>query len=247
MAMERLDAEGGNPENQGGVTYSIIEQAVRNFKERSHTPEVVTEYWQIVWKVWGEKVGLSLTVPACDRSIEEIKQLDAERRKLVYVPDHVASQKNRYILGKIFPQRPSFAVEENNHVANVSNQGGWFDIEASVRAPNTGTNQKGLEKRFKEQGKVGQRLNTYIIGSQDAKLQTNNYFDENVWSRLPGTRLGNSRFGSRMLAAHYLVDGRLCVVRNVPRSERVGAAYFGRRVGRMGGDLGGRSEGAKKA
>jgi len=207
----------------------LLEQTVKEFKEKPHTPEMVTSYWQTLWQVWGEKAGLSLTVPLCDRTTEEISQLEKEGRKLVYVPTEVASQENRHLLGRIFPEMQSYSVKRDNPVTSESNQGGWFDIEANLDSPNRNTKEKDLKNLLKKQGKSGQRLNTFIIASQDAKLQTSHYFDEETWSRLLG-----SRHGGHVVGADFGVSGGLGVDWDLgPR--------------RHNSSWGGRSEGVKKA
>lgn len=207
----------------------LLEQAVEEFKEKSHTSELVTSYWQTLWRVWGERADLSLTIPLCDRIAEEINQLEKEGRKLVYVPGEVASQENRHLLGQMFPEMNQPSVRKGNFVTNESNQGGWFDIEASLDNPNVNITERDLENRFKKQGKAGQRINTHIVGSQDAKLQTGHYFDENNWSRLLG-----SRGDGRVVRVLFRVDSGLDV--------RWGLVSRGR-LARWGG----RSEGVKKA
>lgn len=204
----------------------FLEQAVREFKEKPYTPEAVTQYWQTLWQVWGEKAGL--LVPSCDRTAEEITKLKKEDRKLVYVPDELASQENRHLLGQIFPELQSYSVKKGNLITNESSQGGWFDIEASPDSPNRDTTEKDLEKLFKKQGKVGQRANVYIVGSQDAKLQTGHYFDENTSSRLLG-----SRRGGHVVVVSSRVDGRLHVAWRLGPRDRDSR-------------WGGRSEGVKK-
>ena len=209
---------------------SLLKQAVREFKENSHTPEVVTQYWQTLWQVWGERADLSIAVPPCDRTVEEIEHLEKKGRKMVYVPEEVASQENRLLLGDMFPEMESHAVKKGNHVNNISNQGVWFDIEGSIDSPNTDTTEKDLASLFKEQGVRGQTLNIYIVGSQDAKLQTGHYFDENNNM----SRLLSSRGGELVVSANFHVDGFLGV-------------HLG--MGPGGHDLvwGGRSAGSKKA
>lgn len=205
----------------------LLEQAVKEFKEKPHTSEVVTEYWRTLWSIWGKKVGLSLTIPACDRTAQEIEQLEEEGRKLVYVPDELANQENRRLLARIFLDLQPSSVTINS-VTNESSQGGWFDIEASPDSPNMNTKEEDLKTQFKKQGKVGQRVNTYIVGSQDAKLQAGHFFDEDTISRLLGSHSEKSvvlaRFSER---GHLFVDWRL-------RPQESGSL------------LGGRSEGVKK-
>jgi hypothetical protein len=208
---------------------NLLGQAVKEFKEKPHTPEMVTSYWQTLWKVWGEKAGLSLTIPSCDRTRKEITRLEKEGRKLVYVPTEVASQENRHLLGRIFPEMQSYSVKKDNPVTNESNQGGWFDIEANLDSPNRNTKENDLKNLFEKQGKSGQRLNTFIIASQDAKLQTGHYFDENTWSRLVG-----SRSAGRVVDASFGVLGRLRVHWSLGPQDHFSS-------------WGGRSEGVKKA
>lgn len=232
---KRVKELGDFPLSDGGskkaekLPLGLLEQAVKEFKEKPHTPEVVTSYWQTLWNAWGEGANLSLVVSPCDRDTEEIKQLETEGRKLVYVPNELASQESHHILGSIFPQMQSHSIEKDNSVTNESSQGGWFDIEASLDSPNLDTKEKDLENLFKKEGKAGERLNTYIIGSQDAKLQTGHYFDEKTVSRLLG-----SRYWGHVVIASFHVYGHLDVSWYLPSQGRASR-------------WGGRSEGAKKA
>lgn len=85
---------------------------------------------------------------------------------------------------------------------------GWLWIEASIDAPNLNTTQRGLEEKFKKEGRRIQSLKTYKIGGEISKLLTGRYFDEGpTWSRVL-----DSCHGGGVLRAFFSPSGRL----NVP-------------------------------
>lgn len=237
MTLERFDVLKRLPEKPRSetevvwVTKELLKQAVKEFKEKPHTPEVVTSYWKVLWKLWEQKGAFAVTVPPCDRTAEEIIHLEREGRKLVYVPDELARQENRYLLVSILPEMHSYFAKKENPVTSKSNQGGWLDIEASLDNPNLKTKEKDLENRFREQGKNGQRLSVYIIGSQDAKIQTGHYFDERTEPRIIAF------LGGPAVEEHFV----FYVIPNIFQYLRV-LYLLGRRAPWIG-----RSEGAKKA
>ncbi len=208
---------------------SPLRQQLQEYKSQPHTPELVTATWQTVWQSWGERVDLKLPVPSLDRTPEELVELEKNGNMLVFVPDRLASQEGRHLLGEIFPEMRSYSVEKGNPVTNEHNRGGWYDIEKSLDVPHTNTTEKEAKKIFDKQERNGQRLNTYIIGSQFSKLTAGHYFDESTYSRMPG-----SRREGRVVGALFNPSGDLSV-----------RPYWDPRF--RGRSLGARSEGVKKA
>ena len=68
------------------------------------TPEAVTASVQKLWTERGESVGLTITVTPCPYSAEEIAALEADGRRLAYLPPETATQAGRHWLGKIWPK-----------------------------------------------------------------------------------------------------------------------------------------------
>lgn len=198
---------------------------MQEYKTQSHTPELVTETWQTIWKVDELRVDLTINVPPCDRTKEELVKLEQEGRMLVYVPPELSTQENRHLLGKMFPRMRSYSTEKENPVTNELSQYGWVDVEASVDAPNINTTEEELRSLFASQGREGVSLNTYIIASQFSNRVKGHYFDEGlIWSRLLG-----SRYRGRAVSAGLYSDGDLDVRSLDPlaRDPRLGGRSAG--------------------
>ncbi|MFZ5366098.1 MAG: hypothetical protein ACOZBZ_02295 [Patescibacteria group bacterium] len=189
---------------------NLLEEAIQEYKTQPHTPELVTKTWERLWQVWGGGVNLNFIVPACNRPQEKLVELEnlPEPRMMIYCPDKIATPEGLFLLGEIFPHMESWSLEKGARVINEVNVGGWYDIEARIEAPYTGTTEDGLRKLFASQGRTGQRLATYIIGAQFSFLITGHYFDD---SRSRQSRLLGSRCWDRVLYARFHWSGRLIV------------------------------------
>ncbi|OGH15100.1 MAG: hypothetical protein A2860_00210 [Candidatus Levybacteria bacterium RIFCSPHIGHO2_01_FULL_37_33] len=185
---------------------SYVSVLLPEYQTGPHTPELITSLWKAIWMDSGRKIDAEIQVPLVDRTEEEIKELEEQGRMMIYVPRGIATQDTRHLLGRIFPKMQGNSVKEQNPVANEGIESGWFDIESSLNSPNLKTTEEDLRELFKSQGKQGQTLNQYIIGSQFLKLTTGHYFDEDTYSRLLG-----SRCGGRVVHASFNRDGRLGV------------------------------------
>lgn len=190
--------------------------AIAEYEAKSLTPEIVNKTWQTLWKVWGETVGQKFDVPSCDRTSEELAQLQKENKAVLLIPGNV----DLVTLGRIFPQMVSWAVSEGTIIAEQS-KGGSIDIEMDLNSPHRDTTEAQARDLLKSQGRDGQRLKTYIVGSQFSKLLTGHYFDENSWSRLPG-----SRVGGRLVHARCYSVGNLNVNSDLnPRDRRPSVGF----------------------
>lgn len=198
-----------------------------------HTPELVDHTWQGMWGEIGRAVDFIYQVPSCDRTAEELARLQKENRAVLLLPDDIYTSEGLVRLGKAFPLMRSWTTDpkEVARISHGSSIGGSIDIEMSLDAPYRtpkGYRQKELVDKIAADGRVGQRLPTYLVGSQWSQLVTGNHFDENTWSRLPG-----SFCGGRMLRADFYSDGGVSVSYWNPEHRHP--------------HLGGRSEGVKKA
>lgn len=122
--------------------------------------------------------------------------------------------------------------KEVARISHGSNTDGCIDIEMSPDAPyrtSRGYNQEGLVAQIAADARAGQRLPTYFVGSQFSHLLTGHYFDENTWSRLPGSFRGGA-----VLNASFRSDGGVRVDGSWSAEYQLPA-------------VGGRSEGVKRA
>lgn len=203
-------------------------------RERLTDPDAVTSTFQAIWQVRQEilrqkGIDLEFSLPECPYTKEELLKLEEEGRRVGYLPVELSTQKSRHLMAKIWPQMESHSVEVENQVTNEIDVFGWFDYEASIDAPYTGTNEAQLKDEFKRQGRKGLNLNQYIVAGQDSKLFTGEYLDQNnTWVRLLG-----SRSRGDVVYAGFRGGGRLLVYSDLsPRNHAE--------------DLGGRSSGVPK-
>ncbi len=218
-------------ESSAQTPQDILQRAISEYQTGVRTPELLTRTFQAIWQERGERVGSDFQVTTCDRTQEEIAELEKQGRRLTYVPEGT----NLVTLGRMFPQMRSWAVREDTTVTSQNPQTGWIDVEADASAPYRDTTEGKLNNQLNSLAKKlgrpisGMDLETYIVGSQDNKLFTGQYFDENTWSRLAG-----SRHGGGVVSAIFYPLGDL----NVSSGLRPQVHYP---------SLGGRSEGVKKA
>lgn len=203
--------------------------AIQEYKTQPLTPELVNRTWQTLWKVWGERVGHVFDVPTCDRTEPELAELKESGKAVLLIPDEFYTPESLVLLGRIFPKMQSRTVSEGTTITNENNSGGCIDVEMDLESPNRNTTEEQAREILEVQGRKGQREATYIVASQFSRLLTSHYFDENSWSRLPG-----SRRGGFVVRAFFDSSGRLSVYSFLGPLDQ-------------GPDLGVRSEGVKKA
>lgn len=205
-------------------------QAIQEYKTNPHTPELVDGTFQIVWRAWGERDDHIYEVPSCDRTTDKLAALARVGKGVLLIPDEVYTPEGLARLGRIFPQ---MRMREGTTVANEYDGGGCIDVEMAVDAPYRtagGYKEPQLRDIIAADGRKGQRLATYIVGSQVNKLLTGCYFDQELTlSRLPG-----SSVGGRTVSAAFDRGGGLDVSTGLFRQYRLTG-------------LGGRSEGLKQA
>lgn len=162
------------------------------------TPQEITETFRRIWDERGSSIGRSFTVAPCPFDVEQIKALDADGRRLAYLPPEAATREGRHLLGQIFPKMDCYSVRPDNVVHNVASPSGWFDYEVAIDAPNGNLDQAELLAELDRRGHTLLSLNQYIVATQDSRLLTGSYLDEaRTWLRV------NS----------YLAEGELLAVR----------------------------------
>ncbi len=155
------------------------------------TPQLVDATWQ---EFWGVPSEAALTVPACNRSQDELAALREQNRGVLLLPDEIMTQEGPDFLLQRFPEIGKSVLRKNK---NTHTGGGCIDVEMDREEPNLlagEVNGAGLNYRIRIQDKQGQRLQTYIVASQFNKLLTGHYFDEEHRVTLPGSIAGSASF-----------------------------------------------------
>ena len=177
-----------------------VRQAVKEYKSKPHTPELVTQVFQTIWSKRGKFVGKTYEVSPCPYTQEGLTNLEKKvrgrfSRRVGHLPAELATQQRRHILGKMFPQMKSLNVQKNNPITNDKNPSGWFDYETKIGGPYFHTDERLLS------------LNQYIVAGYDSKLITGRYLDE---KELTWTRLG-SRIQGIIVSARFWHSGQLAI------------------------------------
>jgi hypothetical protein len=180
------------------------------------TPELIDATWQTVWNSWGNSLeGHRFEVPSCDRSALELEELKQQGRHVLLVPDEVMTPEGLVLLGKLIPHKSApngilWGESAIREITNYDNRGGTIDVEMRDN-PNPNLTEAELKRLFDEQGRTGQRLSTYIIGSLFSRLLTGKPFDSNFRS----SRLLGSSYDNHGIGAVCAVDGTIVIVPNL--------------------------------
>lgn len=217
------------PQEPAEIVTTPLSIAVSEYQTQPHTPELVTQTHQAIWKARGELIGATYEVIPFPYTQEQLADLEANGKRIGYLPAELATQQTRHKLGEMFPKMQSHSVKEGNLVTNDENPSGWFDYEAATDAPYLDTKEDQLMDKIKRDGRRILTLNEYIVAGQDSKLFTGQYLDETTtWVRL------GSRSDGRMVYARFRRGGGLDVRWDLDADDHY--PHFG-----------GRSSGVKKA
>lgn len=196
----------------------VLALAVSEFKAGPLTPELVTKTFQTIWQVRAESAGIEVVVAPCDRTKEELAELTKAGRGIGYLPEQLSAQQDHVLFAKMFPRLGSYGLQEGNLVANEVDRSGWFDYEVSVNAPYRNTTEDQLREAIEAEGKklgrdlAGMNVNEYIVASEDSKLFTGKFLDQEsgdgTWTLV---RLLGSRGDSKVVYAGFSSDGDLYV------------------------------------
>jgi len=162
--------------------------AIEDYRSKLHTPELISNTWRLIWRAWGYKLNLLIKTPDCNISQTELTELENQGLMLVYIPPKLAAPEDVFLLNALFHLNNNPLMYKNLNYQNINNNGGWYDIEKSIDAPNANMNEAELIGLFIAKKRDPQRFNTYVIGSQASKLLTGNYFDEKTHSLIIGSR-----------------------------------------------------------
>ena len=192
------------------------------------TPDAITDTFGRIWEARGKLISVTFDIAQCPLSEKELKEREKRNIRIGVLPQALATQETRHLLGEMFPKMQSHSVKEGNSVTNDESPSGYFDYEAAIEAPYLDTKEGQLMDNIKKDGRTILSLNQYIVAGQDSKLFTGKYLDEtSTWVRL------GSRNDGRIVSANFFQVGHLYV------STRL-------RSDNHRPDLGGRSSGVKK-
>src|SRR3989344_8178477 len=179
---------------------------IEAYQNQPHTPELVAQTHQAIWQARGELVGATYKVTPCPYTKEQLADLEANGKRVGYLPAELATRQTRHKLGEMFPKMQSHSVKEGNSVTNDESPSGWFDYEAAIEAPYLDTEEDQLKDAIEKDGRTILSLNQYIVAGQDSKLFAGQYLDETTtWVRL------GSRGDGRIVGADFHQDGDLGV------------------------------------
>lgn len=169
-----------------------IASSIQEYQSKPHTPELINNVWQGFWGKAGKMVDYKYHVPRCDRTAEEIAQLEKKGRMVVLLPDDIFTANGLERLGRIFPFKMNQSIDQKEalKISHTSVKGGCFDVETNILTPVSYVlqNESELIKKIEREGRGGQRFPTYIAASEFRKLVAKgNSFDVETWSRLPGS------------------------------------------------------------
>lgn len=171
--------------------FKDLHWATERYGDDPHTPELIIRVWRNVWQYWGNRTETDLSDITCDRTEQEIIELERSGRGIIIIPREIGEMSNPYeLMLATFPQSRNLRFQITPDMyKNPLTRTGAVDIETSIDAPNGKTGEYELPKLFESQGVAGQNLIEYMIGSYFSKLSTGHYFDENgTRSRLIGSR-----------------------------------------------------------
>lgn len=160
-----------------------LDLAISEYKKRPLTPELVNKTWQTIWETWGTSIRHTFQVPPCDRTSEELAELQRQGKKVLLMPDELYERQGLELLKSIFRTGNWLS----NNVSNQENNGGCIDIEMALDSPYRDTTENKAMSILKKQNRTGQRLATHIVASQFSYLLTGRFLDEDTLSCLPGS------------------------------------------------------------
>lgn len=203
-----------------------IEQENSRNKERAGlTPELVTDFYRSFWEKKRMDAGLweGLHVGECDRSEEELKELNKVERGVIVLPREIKGEMGLVLLNKMFPEMQNESLKEESDVRDGFDKTGCVDVEMDLKSREVMSSPKGVSESLLSEDRMGMRLSTYIVASQVSKELTGCYFDEWNGQGKPGVHQRTRLFGSLIegvvpISVYFLPSGKLMLNRLVEDS-----------------------------
>lgn len=191
--------------------------------------------------VINESLGQMFSVSPCDRNADEIRELEAAGRMLVYVHPELSTPEGFPLLRATLPGL-EVSTFKGDYI-NQTEQHGWLDVEKSFETPHVGVSPAQLRKDIKEEGVEGQTVNTYVLASELSRFISGRYFDPYDTGGIPAYKTSSLLLGSKEsnepgkpLIAGYS-DGESIRIRSYYIPHRTKNEYYGARTVGGGGVL----------
>ena len=201
-------------------------QLLEEASEKDNPSQALTEGFQELWNLWGEKVDIQVNVPPCDRTKEEILALKEMDRMLIYIPPEFSSHKDLDLLMTIFPRIASEMKIFGEDLENLSFQSGWLDVESANELPNKNFSPERL-KYLANAKREPQTLNTYIIASYVSKILSGEFFELGYGDCVLFNTITQDEIPIKV---HCARNGRIRLNRYYPQENRYPVGF--RTVGR---------------
>jgi hypothetical protein len=174
-----------------------LEQAIKNFRKNSTSPEAVTTYWKAKLP--------TLSIPDCDWTQDEIatpmRDINGDQVPGIMLPS--GREITLSVLGEIFPK--SFNREIAGEVQDTHEVDGWVRMESIRTTPNWRVPKDEIEDFAFQNGYLGGRIKSYLLALLATRDLHRYYLNEDgTWTWL----LGSHREGEIMVAG-FLSDNKI--------------------------------------
>lgn len=174
------------------------------------TAQLINDTWDAIWFMVCKNANqnFDLHIPRCDRSPGELADLRNHNRGIVLLPDEIMSEGGLATLANLLPEIAKPLSKSG--IKNYSDEGGCVDVEMAIEPPYRNRRPKDMQAVFSNQGREGQRIQTYIAASYFRRLLTGKHFDQETGTEsvLLGTYIPDRHFGG-----HNIPDRPLLVTR----------------------------------
>lgn len=189
---------------------------IREYRSKSHTPELMNTVWQGFWK---QALGIEKNqVPRCNLATDEIATLEEKGKMLLLLPDVIFEAEGLAELANKFSWTRNSRITDINEARNIkhySNRGGCVDVEATISTPVEYAlmNEKDLRKKIKGHGRTPQRIPTYVTADIFGLLFEGCVFDKiGTSSWLLGSWYGGEK--KEFLMASFDISKNCIVISN---------------------------------
>ncbi len=188
-----------------------LAQAIKEYK-KTRTPELITAFNTVLWDQITQISGVDVSVPAYPGIEQQIKEMEARDKGLIFIPEQYAEQAQRPLVAAAFKLLGNeyvpnnWSMQPDNPVKNDIIHVGYRFVDMQIEAPNLRTNEKQardlMGRGKQEEGSEGMNLSEYALAGLYSKLLTGQYLDEGTWSRLL-----SSSDGGRVVRAGFYSHG----------------------------------------
>lgn len=197
MVKEIKAREAPRAERSQAENYSLFQKGmaplVKRYRREPRGLKLINEFWGGFYGVLGDIIGHSYQSPVCNLPQKYIDKAESRGGEFLLLSEDVFTADGLARLSKVFPFRITWTWDkkEFGKIFHSSERGGCVEIETQLNTPFMipgGRDEFDLRHKIESLGLLGQRLPTYIIGSEFIRLVVGHHFDENMTiSRLLGS------------------------------------------------------------